>query len=135
MNKAVWIFVALGVVLLAGLFVLFRPEPDAPAGPPPPPPPGVSPAAPLPQAIQLVVKGGRLASGPSVIQVQQGAEVLIDIVADKTDQLHLHGYDLRVDLQAGAPAQLRFVADKTGRFEYELHEAQTELGALEVLPK
>lgn len=133
-NKSVWVFVALGVVLLGALFVLFRPAPPEPA-PPPPRQPGVSSAAPLPQAIQLVVKAGRLASGPSVIQVQQGSEVIIDVVADKDDQLHLHGYDLKVDLRAGAPAQLRFVADKTGRFEYELHQAQVELGALEVLPR
>ena len=133
MNKAAWIFVALGVVLLAGLFLLFRPEPEPPAEQARPP--GVAAAAPLPQAIQLVVKGGRLASGPAVIQVTQGTEVLIDVVSDKADELHVHGYNLSVDLRPGAPAQLRFVADKTGRFEYELHQARAEIGALEVLPR
>jgi hypothetical protein len=131
-RKTGWIFAAIGVVVLAVLFVLLRPQrgPDDEAARAP----GVATGG-LPVIVQLVVKGGRLASGPSVIQVTQGSEVLIDVVADQPDELHVHGYDLKADLQPGAPAQLRFVADKTGRFEYELHRAQSEIGALEVLPK
>jgi FtsP/CotA-like multicopper oxidase with cupredoxin domain len=133
-RKTGWIFLAAGAVVLAGLFVMFRPAPP-PAAPGEAAAPGVPPAAPLPMAIQLVVKDGRLASGPAVTQVAQGQQVVIDVVADQADELHLHGYDLKVDLVPGVPASLRFVADKTGRFDYELHRAHAEIGAIEVQPR
>jgi hypothetical protein len=131
-RKTGWIFLAVGAALLAGLFVVFKPAPPQPSEAPPP---GVPAAAPLPMAIQLVVKDGRLASGPTVTQVAEGQQVVIDVVADKADELHLHGYDLKVDLVPHVPAQLRFVADKTGRFDYELHRSHAEIGAIEVQPR
>lgn len=142
-KKTGWIFLALGAAVLAALFVVLKPDGappgDAPAAgeaPRPPQAPGVPVTrAAGPQIVELRVKEGRLESGPAQISVRQGDEVLIRLVIDRIDELHLHGYDLSVSLQPGIVAELRFVADRAGRFEYELHHAHVELGALEVHPR
>ena len=83
----------------------------------------------------MIVAGDKLVSGPAVIQVAQGTGVTLRIRSDRTDELHLHGYDLHARIDAGEPADLTFTADKSGRFEYELHGSHLELGALEVRPE
>ena len=142
-NCAGWIFLVVGAGLLAALFVLFRPaptpEPSAPAADaaaPGSPAPGVaSTAVPEPVIAELRVREGRLESGPTVVKARAGDEVLLRIVIDRVDELHLHGYDLSVSLQPGIVGELRFVADRAGRFDFELHHSHAELGAVEVQPK
>jgi hypothetical protein len=88
-----------------------------------------------PEAFELTIKGGRLISGPALMQVHQGEQVTLTIKSDGSDELHLHGYDLHARISPGETASLRFTADRTGRFGLELHKAHTELGALEVYPR
>ena len=125
--------------LLAGLYVYFRPQPartTPPGETSAAPPAGVSNAgAPSRMEFALTVAGGRLVSGPAVLQAAQGTPVTIRIRSDRADELHLHGYDLHARIDANEPAELEFTADKSGRFEYELHGSHRELGALEVRPE
>jgi hypothetical protein len=132
-----------GLAVLIGLFVALRPPDDAPLAPAPPPAPaagGATARAPESGAAELrifrlEVAGGRLASGPTVISVHQGESLTLHVVSDQADQLHLHGYDLLLDLEPNTPATLSFAADRSGRFGYELHGAHHELGVLEVQPR
>lgn len=132
----------LGIALLAGLFWWMRPTP-VPFVPAPTTPPTAAPAvsappvpaAPPVQSFELEVRDGRLLRGPAVLTVAQGSEVVLKITSDRKDELHLHGYDLTLALAVGTPAELRFTADRSGRFEYELHHAHLDLGALEVYPR
>ena len=142
MKNSAWIFAACGIALLAGLFVLFKPPgPIEAVAPAPTSPTAPVPAAPAPVAVtavkvfELTVKDGKLESGPEVLQVSEGDEVVLRITVDKADDLHLHGYDLHAHLKPGVPSELSFKASRTGRFEYELHKAHVDLGALEVQPK
>ncbi len=86
-------------------------------------------------AIELVVAKGRLVSGDPVVKLKKGDRVQLAITADTADELHLHGYNKRLSLKPGQRALLDFVAGKTGRFTYELHHADIELGAIEVYPR
>jgi hypothetical protein len=136
-NKPL-LFIAAGIVVLGGLFVLFRPSPEPPA-----PAAAISTAQPeasaapaiLIDVFELVVQGGKLISGPSIIRVSQGEEIIIRVRIDTAEEFHLHGYDRKLDLAPGKPAELRLVVDRSGRFEYELERAGFELGVLEVLPR
>ncbi|MGH8458201.1 MAG: hypothetical protein ACRESV_02520 [Nevskiales bacterium] len=119
-------FLVLGVSVLAGLFLLFRP-----ATPPATPPTPIA----TPRVFELRVEHGRLVSGPAVIQVGQGEQVTLQVTSDHADELHLHGYDLQLALPAGQAARLSLTAERSGRFEYELHHAHRELGVLEVRPR
>lgn len=144
MNRGA-LFLAIGAALLGALFVAFKPKPEAPAAVAPAAAPSAAPAAaapvaaapvaPAPKVFELTVKGGKLASGPEALAVREGDEVILRITSDRADQLHLHGYDLELSLKAGEAAELRFTAARSGRFEYELHKAHADLGALEVQPK
>ena len=136
-------FFLIGMAVLAALFVYMKPEPPTAAPPADlsalpaaaPALPAPLPAAPQPQVFEFTFTKGQLFSGPDLISVKQGDEVILRVVSDQNDELHLHGYDLALPLKAGAQAELRFVADRSGRFEYELHEAHAGIGALEVQPK
>ncbi len=154
----------LGVLaVLGGLFLFFKPQsasppasvsassstartPLAPVTPEPAastpsqavavaPQQAVAPAPPAPEIFDLVIRQGRLVSGPTVIKVRQGDEVILHLTSDAADELHLHGYDLHAKTRPGETVALQFSATRTGRFGYELHHANAELGALEVYPR
>jgi heme/copper-type cytochrome/quinol oxidase subunit 2 len=137
MKIPAWLYLVAGVVVLGVLFRLFKPQPEPPPAPAPAAAaaPAAAPAAPAPKVFALVVREGKLVSGPSVIAVSEGDEVRIRITADRADEVHVHGYDLHAHLTPGAQAELAFKATRTGRFEFELHKANLELGALEVRPR
>lgn len=69
--------------------------------------------------ILVTVAGGQLTSERRA-EVKLGDNVKIVIRSDTADELHLHGYDLTVDVAAGQDAELAFVAEIPGIFEVEL---------------
>jgi|SRR5258708_27568157 hypothetical protein len=116
-------FVAVGMVVVAALWLVFQPRP--PKEP-----------APMPEKVfDLVVKGGKPVSGEALLQVRRGERVSLRIQSDSKDEVHLHGYDLRAAISPGETTRLEFIADRTGRFGLELHKAHRELSALEVYPQ
>ncbi len=70
--------------------------------------------------------------GADVFDVELGDTVDIWIGSDVDDEVHVHGYDLTHDLEAGAPLHLSFVADVPGIFEVEIHTGHTILFELRV---
>ena len=145
MRKA--LYLAVTVAILVGLFLALAPKkaesPSAPSVPTMPAPQAPAPngdtsgptAAPTSTTVDIEVPHGRLAAGPAVTKLKQGDQVTLRVTSDSNDELHLHGYDLHLNLIAGQAAQLSFTADHSGRFEYELHHAHTDLGAFEVYPR
>lgn len=139
MRNSAPLFIGLGILILAGLFFLLKPVADTGKQ-------ASSLSASVtntPQKIdtsiaktyELVVENGQLVSGPAMIRVYEGDEVIFVVSSDRSDELHLHGYDLHAHLHPGKPSTISFLADHTGRFEFELHEANRVLGTLEVLPR
>jgi hypothetical protein len=109
------------------------------------PSPAAAPASPAteparavsakPNILDIVVQRGRRISEPAVIKVHEGDEVTLHITTDRADELHLHGYNLHVQVSPEKTAVLQFTAKLTGRFPYELHKSELELGAVEVYPQ
>jgi hypothetical protein len=139
-NKGL-LFIVLGVIVLAALFIWLKPAPSDTS------PPAVADAdtatadataaaiAPEQHRIIWVIREGQRTAGPQRVAIPVGDSVEIVIDSDHDDELHLHGYDLHLDVKANEPATLRFVADHTGRFDCELHHSDIALGALEVQPR
>jgi heme/copper-type cytochrome/quinol oxidase subunit 2 len=96
---------------------------------------GAEPAPLSSHEFDIVVQQGKRISGPAVLKVQQGDDVVLQVTTDTADELHLHGYNLLVKLLPNRAATLHFTAKLTGRFTYELHKSDLELGALEVYPR
>lgn len=82
--------------------------------------------------IDITVAGGKVSTADRTVKIKRGQSVALTITSDQADEVHVHGYDLTLDLVAGKPTTIKFDADQTGKFEVELHEAGTVLVRLEV---
>jgi len=71
---------------------------------------------------------------PSELDAHQNDMVTINITSDTTGEVHLHGYDIAFDCEAGKVASHTFKADKTGDFEIEWEDTSTHLGHLVIAP-
>jgi hypothetical protein len=85
--------------------------------------------------VELVAKGGKAAGEVKVVRLKRDDQVALSIVSDRADEVHVHGYDLKLNLEPNKPAVLQFAAKRTGRFAIELHKSGAELGVLEIYPK
>ena len=87
------------------------------------------------KVVELKVQHGRLVSGPELIKLTEGDKITLRVTSDTDDEMHLHGYNLHLNLTAGQTGQLSLTANRSGRFEYELHHAHAALGVIEVYPR
>lgn len=129
-------YLIIGTGALIGTYFLFRPQLSTVSGGKRAPvigAPAILPAA--DRIVELQIAHGALESGPTVVKLMQGDAVTLRVTTDAADELHLHGYDLHLQLCPDEPGTLHFVATRTGRFTYELHQANVELGAIEVYPR
>jgi len=99
---------------------------------------GGGPATPAPDIsvaetiIDLNVTNGVPSPEVGQVAVPLGNTIRLLVTADAPDQVHVHGYELTLDLAAGLPAELTFVADVPGIFQVELHEGGQLLCELRV---
>lgn len=97
--------------------------------------PGTSPTPDISVAetiVELTITKGVPSTDLGQVAVPLGNTVRLFITADAPDEVHVHGYDLTLDLAAGVPGELTFVADVPGIFEVELHESEQLLCELRV---
>lgn len=71
---------------------------------------------------------------PGRVPVKLGRTVRLVVTAGVTDEIHLHGYDIRAEVAPGVPAVLEFVADIPGIFDVELEAAGDEFMQFQVSP-
>lgn len=108
------------VVVLVGLFIVLKPKHTT--------------VQPKTITANIVVKDNKVVSGPTTITAHKGDTIDLKITNDQPEELHMHGYDKKVDLEANKQAELTFQANLTGQFEYELEHSGTTLGQLQVQP-
>jgi nucleotide-binding universal stress UspA family protein len=89
-----------------------------------------------PKAVQVVVRvrGGKPVDGIVRAQARKGDPVVVIVGSDVSDEVHIHGYDLKGDVAPGMPVRIRFDANLTGRFEIELENRGEQIAQLTVLP-
>jgi heme/copper-type cytochrome/quinol oxidase subunit 2 len=68
------------------------------------------------------------------LSVPKDTRLRIVAIADVSDHVHVHGYDLMADVAPGAPAVIAFTADVVGRFEIELEDRGRQIAQLNVQP-
>ena len=84
------------------------------------------------QVIEIRVSGDQVQTAEQRVKVALGSQVRLEVTADRADEVHVHGYDRKVDVEPGTPAVLEFQADTPGVFEVELEEAGLKLVELQV---
>ena len=73
--------------------------------------------------------------GPQQIEVPQNETLLLSFISDVPDEVHLHGYEQAVQINANEPATLRVRLEHSGRFELETHRLHRVISVLEVEPR
>lgn len=63
---------------------------------------------------------GGVVEGPDRLEVALGQVVQVAVTSDTADEVHIHGYDILVDLAPGERQVIAFSADIPGIFEVEL---------------
>jgi heme/copper-type cytochrome/quinol oxidase subunit 2 len=68
------------------------------------------------------------------LRFKQGDTVRFRVRSDVADEVHVHGYDLKKDVEPGKEITFSFPADITGIFEIELENAGQQIAQLRVDP-
>ena len=71
--------------------------------------------------ITLQIAGGKIKGDKKVVRVKQGDEVKLNLMADKTTEVHLHGYDIEKTVSPGRVTVMAFQARVAGRFPVTEH--------------
>jgi heme/copper-type cytochrome/quinol oxidase subunit 2 len=72
--------------------------------------------------------------GVTKLRFKQGETVRFRVKADTADEVHVHGYDLKKDVEAGKTVTFSFPASITGIFEIEFENAARQIAQLRVDP-
>jgi hypothetical protein len=143
------LIVAAAAVVAGGLFLALRPDDDEgttatrtttttttttptitePSVPPPP-----RPSPPPPAQVRIVVRDGAPVGGIRRVTVGEGRRVVLTVMSDVADHVHLHGYNLMRDVAPGMPARLAFRATIVGTVEVELEGRRLQLATITTQP-
>jgi hypothetical protein len=87
--------------------------------------------------LELNEQGGAT-GGAATMRVKRGATVALVVRSAVSGSLHLHGYDVELELRAGEASIASFAADTTGRYPMEVHAQGADdgvtVGYLEIRP-
>jgi hypothetical protein len=143
------LYVLLAIAALVGLFLVVRPGEDdgtaagsttgtTEAEPVPiEPTTPTTTAATTPTVTTPKVTRWRIDSRDDALDrrtVPKDTRVRIVVIADVTDHVHVHGYDLTAEVAPGSPAVVAFTAELPGRFEIELEDRSRQIAQLAVQP-
>jgi FtsP/CotA-like multicopper oxidase with cupredoxin domain len=70
----------------------------------------------------------------TTLTYDQGETVRFRVRSDKAEEVHIHGYDIKKDLESGQTATVTFKASITGIFEIEFEGSATQIAELKVEP-
>lgn len=82
--------------------------------------------------LAVTVRGGSVVEGASRQRAPLNQPVTIRVTSDVADEVHVHGYDKKVDVAAGRTGEVTFVANIPGVFEVEFERSHRLLFTLEV---
>jgi hypothetical protein len=80
------------------------------------------------------VVGGQPVGSVKTLTYRNGDRIRLRVVADASDEVHVHGFDIEREVTPSEPASFDFKADIEGRFEVELHSSDAQIALLEVRP-
>ena len=96
--------------------------------------PAPEPKPPPPAQVRIVVRGGEPVGGVRIVTVAKDRRVVLIVTSDVADEIHLHGYNLKRDVEAGGTARLPFKATIVGTVEAELEQRGLPLARITTQP-
>jgi hypothetical protein len=82
----------------------------------------------------IMVREGRPVGGVQELAFEKGERIRFIVESDVADEVHLHGYDIAKDVEAGGDVQFDVPASIEGVFEVELEERVVPLAEVAVNP-
>ena len=64
---------------------------------------------------------GKAVGGAQQVSATQGDHLKVTLQTDAPAEIHVHGYEVHEEIEAGATGSIKFTADATGKFEIEAH--------------
>jgi FtsP/CotA-like multicopper oxidase with cupredoxin domain len=95
---------------------------------------GDAPATPTPTATPKPKPPLLQAGKVRTLTYDQGDTVRFRVRSDEAEEVHIHGYDIKKDLEPGQTATVSFKASITGIFEIEFEGSATQIAELKVEP-
>lgn len=87
-----------------------------------------------PPLATIEVAGGEPVGGVQTLETAKGEQIAFQVISDAADEVHVHGYDVFKDVEAGGKARFSFIAEIDGIFEIELENAGVQIAELRVNP-
>lgn len=82
----------------------------------------------------VVVRNGKPVGGVAELTYERGERVRFRVTSDVGDEVHVHGYDITRDVEAGGSVGFDFPATIEGLFEAELEHRGEQIAELRVNP-
>jgi len=82
----------------------------------------------------IVVRGGQPVGGVQELSFEKGERIRFTVQSDVADEVHLHGYDIGKNVDAGGDVEFDVLASIEGVFEVELEERVVPLAEVTVNP-
>jgi len=82
----------------------------------------------------IVIKDGKPVGGIADLTYNEGEQVRFKVDSDVSDEVHMHGYDIMKDVEAGGSVSFDFPATIEGVFEAELEGRKEQILELTVNP-
>jgi hypothetical protein len=90
-------------------------------------------ATPAGVVVHIDLVNGKPATRPqAIVKVNKGETFTLIATSDKAYEIHIHGYDKKLQLTPGQTGTVSFTADQTGTFEVEIEDTSTHLFNLQV---
>jgi heme/copper-type cytochrome/quinol oxidase subunit 2 len=88
----------------------------------------------VPPVATIVIKHGKPVGGIAQLTYNEGERVRFRVDSDVSDEIHVHGYDIMKDVEAGGSVSFDFPATLEGVFEAELEDRGEQILELTVNP-
>jgi hypothetical protein len=85
-----------------------------------------------PEVATIVVKDGQPVGGVQELSFAQGEDIRFTVESDVDEEVHLHGYDVSMDVKAGGKVEFDVPATEPGVFEVELEHSVVPLAEITV---
>jgi hypothetical protein len=87
-----------------------------------------------PEITTIVIKNGKPVGGIADLTYDKGEQVRFKVDSDVSDEIHVHGYDIMKDVEAGGSVSFDFPATIEGIFEAELEGRGEQILELTINP-
>ncbi len=82
----------------------------------------------------IVIEGGEPVDGVQELSFTEGDDIRFKVESDVADEVHFHGYDVGMEVEAGGSVTFDVPATITGVFEVELEELVVPIAEITVNP-